>query len=398
MLAAMGIAEGIRRDLESSSWIRRMFEAGAQLRQSRGAENVFDLSLGNPVMEPPEEFKAELRRLAADPTPGAHRYMPNAGYPETRAAVARALADETGLPYEPEHVVMTVGAAGAINCALRAMCDPGDEVLVLAPYFAEYLFYPRNHGSIPVLVGCGDAFMPALDDLAAKITPRTKALLLNSPNNPSGAIYPEAVVRAVAETLEREGARQGTEVVILSDEPYRHIVFDGASVPFPQAHYWNVITATSHSKDLALPGERIGFAAVSPRMPNAAQVADALIFANRVLGFVNAPALMQRAAAVLQGVAVDIGGYQRKRDLVYEGLTNAGYELVKPQGAFYAFPKSPVEDEMRLVDALMERGVLVVPGRGFGMPGYFRVSFCMEESVLEGAMPSFADAARELRG
>ena len=398
MLAAMGVAEGIRRDLEGASWIRRMFEAGAELRRTRGAENVFDLSLGNPVMEPPEEFKAELRRLAADPAPGAHRYMPNAGYPETRAAVANALAAETGLPYEAAHVVMTVGAAGALNCALRALCDPGDEVLVLTPYFVEYLFYPRNHGAAPVLVACDDAFMPDLDDLAAKITPRTKALLLNSPNNPSGAVYSEAVVRAVAEVLAREGARHGTEVAIVSDEPYRHIVFDGIDAPYPQAHYPHVITATSHSKDLALPGERIGFAAVSPLMPDAALAEDALIFANRVLGFVNAPALMQRAAAVLQGVAVDIGGYQRKRDMVYEGLTGAGYELVKPQGAFYAFPKSPVPDEMRLVDALMERGVLVVPGRGFGMPGYFRVSFCMEESVLEGAMPAFADARRELRG
>ena len=394
----MGVSYGIRRDLAGASWIRRMFEAGAELRRTRGAENVFDLSLGNPVMEPPEEFKAELMRLAADPAPGAHRYMPNAGYQETRAAVAQALAAETGLPYGAEHVVMSVGAAGALNCALRALCDPGDEVLAFVPYFPEYLFYPRNHGAVPVLVGCDDGFMPDLDDLAAKITRRSKALLLNSPNNPSGVIYPDAVVRAVADILEREGARHGTEIVIVSDEPYRRIVFDGASVPFPQAHYPHVITATSHSKDLALPGERIGFAAVSPRMPDAGLTVDGLIFANRVLGFVNAPALMQRAAAALQGVAVDIGGYQRKRDLVYEGLTGAGYELVKPQGAFYAFPKSPVEDEMRLVDALMERGVLVVPGRGFGMPGHFRVSFCMEESVLEGAMPAFAEARRELGG
>ena len=328
----MSIASNVKRHMADSSWIRRMFELGIALKRERGEENVFDLSLGNPVMEPPEEFHAELLRLVQARTPGAHRYMPNAGYPETRAAVAASLADETGLPYGVEHILMTVGAGGGINVAVHALCDPGDEVIVFAPYFAEYLFYAANHGASAVVVGCGPGFTPDLAELESKMTPRTKAVLLNSPNNPSGAVYDEAFVAQLADVLERRGAELGTEVYLISDEPYRRIIFDGRRYAFPQLAYRRTITVTSHSKDLALPGERIGYLAVAPECPDAGELLDAFVFCSRVLGFVNAPALMQHVVSALQGVTIDVEDYRRKRDFLYDGLTQAGYRVFKPGG------------------------------------------------------------------
>jgi aspartate aminotransferase len=392
----MTIAESIRRHMADSSWIRRMFEIGITMKRERGEENVFDLSLGNPVMEPPPEFDRELRRLVNAPPPGMHRYMPNAGYTETRQAVAVALAAETGLAYEAAHVMMCVGAGGGINVALHALLDPGDEVLILAPFFAEYLFYAYNHQGVPVVVGCNHQFEPDLAELKAKITPRTKALLLNSPNNPSGAVYSAQIVAQVAEVLGRKAQELGTQPFIISDEPYRKLIFDGLTYPFPQHYYQRTITVTSHSKDLALPGERIGYVAVHPDYPDSAELMDAMIFCNRVLGFVNAPALMQHVVRTLQNVTVDVADYQRKRDFLYGHLTHQGYRVMKPQGAFYMFPESPMNDEMQIVEALQRHGVLVVPGRGFGLPGHFRISFCVEDRVLEGAVAGFAAVAQEL--
>jgi aspartate aminotransferase len=394
----VGIARNIREQMAGSSWIRRMFEQGIALKRERGEENVFDLSLGNPVAEPPAAFNAVLRRLVAEPGAGSHRYMPNAGYTETRAAVAAALAAETGLGYGPQHVVMTVGAGGALNVALHALCEPGDEVIILAPYFAEYLFYAANHGARPVVVPCGPDFIPDLDAIDKAITARTRVVLLNSPNNPSGAVYPAAFIEALAGVLERQGGVLGTEITLLSDEPYRRIIFEGQTYPFPQHAYTRTITATSHSKDLALPGERIGYLAVHPDYPGAGELADALVFCNRVLGFVNAPALMQRAVAELQGVSVDVADYQAKRDYLCGVLEEAGYALVRPGGAFYLFPRSPLADELVLVEALARHGVLVVPGRGFGMEGHFRISYCVPQQVLEGAAAGFRAAIAEVSG
>lgn len=394
----MGIARNIREQMAGSSWIRRMFEQGIALKRERGEENVFDLSLGNPVAEPPAAFNELMRRLVSEPVPGSHRYMPNAGYPQTRVAVAASLAAETGLGYGPQHVVMTVGAGGALNVALHALCEPGDEVIILAPFFAEYLFYAANHGAKPVVVPCGPDFIPDLAAIEKAIGPRTRVVLLNSPNNPSGAVYPASFVQALAAVLERRSAALGTQIYLLSDEPYRRIIFDGLDYPFPQHVYPLTITATSHSKDLALPGERIGYLAVHPDCPGAVELVDALVFCNRVLGFVNAPALMQRAVAGLQGVSVDVADYQAKRDYLCGVLEEAGYELVRPGGAFYLFPRSPVADELRLVEALARHGVLVVPGRGFGIEGYFRISYCVPQQVLEGAAPGFRAAMAELCG
>jgi aspartate aminotransferase len=392
----MPIASQIKQYMADSSWIRRMFELGITMKRERGEENVFDLSLGNPVMEPPAEFMAEMRRLMDELPAGSHRYMPNAGYVETRAAVASALAEETGLGYGAQHVMMTVGAGGGINAVLHALCEPDDEVIIFAPFFAEYLFYAANHGAKSVTVGCDAEFTPDLAELEAKITPRTKVVMVNSPNNPSGKVYTQEFTRDLGALLQRKGEELGTEIYLLSDEPYRKIIFDAQPYPFPQLAYDKTITVTSHSKDLALPGERIGYVAVHPDYAGGAELMDAFVFCNRVLGFVNAPALMQHAVRALQHVTVDVGDYQQKRDYLYDVLTEAGYRVFKPEGAFYMFPESPVEDEMQLVEALQRHGVLVVPGRGFGMPGYFRISFCVDQHVLEGAAPGFQAVAQEL--
>ena len=394
----MAIAADIQRAMEDSSWIRRMFELGIQLRQERGAENVFDLSLGNPIAEPPPQFLDELRSFAASDLPGAHRYMPNSGYAETRQAVADALAEETGLSYGADHIVMTVGAAAALNVVVHSLCDRDDEVVILAPYFAEYLFYATSHGAKPVVVGCDENFIPDLAELEDKLSARTKVVIVNSPNNPSGAMYPASLIEVLADLLRKKSAQFGSEIFLVSDEPYRKILFDEHAYPFPQLAYERTITVTSHAKDLALPGDRIGYIAVHPEYDDGGLLMDALIFCNRVLGFVNAPAIMQHLVRNLQTVTIDTTDYQQKRDYLYDVLASAGYEVRKPEGAFYMFPKSPVEDEMELVAALQRHGVLVVPGRGFGMEGYFRISYCVEQRELEGAAPGFAAAMSELTG
>ncbi len=392
----MTIAADVQRHMQDSSWIRRMFELGIQLKQERGEANVFDLSLGNPVVEPPAQFFDELRRFADHHAPGAHRYMPNNGYPDTRQAVADALSAETGLPYGPQHIVMTVGAAAALNIIIHALCDPGDEAIILAPYFGEYLFYALEHRAQPVVIPCDQNFTPDLEELERKLSPRTRLLILNSPNNPSGAMYSQSTIDAIAELLERKSAEFNTDIFLVSDEPYRKILFDNLQYPFPQQRYQRTITVTSHAKDLGLPGDRIGYLALHPHYEAGPALLDALVFCNRVLGFVNAPAIMQHLVRNLQNVTIDIADYQTKRDYLYNTLTDAGYNVRKPEGAFYMFPQSPVPDELQLVEALQRHGVLVVPGRGFGMPGHFRISYCVHQHDLEGAAPGFQAALQEL--
>ena len=336
----MAIAADIQRAMEDSSWIRRMFELGIQLRQERGAENVFDLSLGNPIAEPPPQFFDELRSFAASDVPGVHRYMPNSGYVDTRQAVADALFGETGLSYGPDHIVMTVGAAAALNVVIHSLCDRDDEVVILTPFFAEYLFYATNHAAKPVVVGCDDDFTPDLDELERKLSDRTKMVIVNSPNNPSGAMYPASLTESLADLLRRKSREFGTEIFLVSDEPYRKILFDEHLYPFPQLAYERTITVTSHAKDLALPGDRIGYIAVHPDYDDGGELMNALIFCNRVLGFVNAPAIMQHLVRNLQSVTIDTTDYQQKRDYLYDVLTSAGYEVRKPEGAFYMFPRS----------------------------------------------------------
>ncbi|MDP3063172.1 MAG: pyridoxal phosphate-dependent aminotransferase [Chloroflexota bacterium] len=392
----MAVAKKVRKFMEEGSWIRRMFEAGIALKRQHGERNVFDLSLGNPVVEPPEAFVRELLRLASHPLPGMHRYMPNAGYVETRQAVAQSLAEETGLPFTAGEVVMTCGAAGALNVTLKAILDPGDEVVIFSPYFVEYCYYVDNHGGVPVVVPAdGRTFQPDLAALEVALGPRTRAVLINSPNNPTGVVYGADLLRQMGELLRRNEARHGIETFLLSDEPYRKLLYDGLAYPHIFPHHVAAVVATSHSKDLALPGERIGYVAVSPRYQSRRELMDALVFCNRTLGFVNAPALMQHIVRALQGVTVDVAEYQRKRDYIYGRLVAMGYQVVKPQGAFYMFPRTPIEDDVAFVETLLEWNVLVVPGRGFGTPGYFRISYCLEDWTIEGALEGLRRAARK---
>jgi aspartate aminotransferase len=391
----MSVSQKVQGFMEQGGWIRRMFEAGIALKAQYGEDKVFDLSLGNPVVEPPEQFRQELRRLAQNPIKGMHRYMPNNGYPETRQAVADGLRAETGISFTRDDIVMTCGAAAALNVVLKTILNPGEEVIILSPYFVEYGYYVDNHNGVAVAVPTGPDFQPDLEAIEAAITPHTRAIIVNSPNNPSGVVYPTEKLQGLSDLLRRKQTEHGGEIFIISDEPYRRIIFDGLTYPQVFPHYENTIVVHSHAKDLALPGERIGYVAVNPVYPGRQELVNGLTFCNRTLGFVNAPALMQHVVRVLQGVTVDVADYQRKRDFLYGQLTEMGYSVVKPQGAFYLFPQSPIEDDVAFVDALQRWNVLTVPGRGFGTPGYFRISYCLEDRVLEGALEGFARSAQQ---
>ena len=391
----MAISKLARAQMQESSWIRRMFEEGMELKTIHGAENVFDLSLGNPLLEPPPEFKQALADIANEPDSGLHRYMPNPGFMETRAAVADAITEESGTRFAPSDIIMTVGAAGAINIALRALLDPGDEVIIIAPYFAEYIFYVQHANGVYREAKSMPDFTPDFDSLASLMNERTRAIIINSPNNPSGVIYPSAAIAQLSEIVQAAETRYGTEIYIITDEPYRKLIYTDTAYPFVFEHHPRTIVATSHSKDLGLAGERIGYLAVNPADPGKTDLLDASIFMLRTLGFVNAPAIMQRVVANLQHASVDISEYRRKRDIIYSGLTKIGYETNLPDGGFYLFPKSPLLDDTAFVDLLKSKLVLVVPGVGFGMGGYFRASYCVEDRILQGSLDGFAEAFKE---
>jgi len=374
-----------------------MFEEGVVLKQRYGEENVFDLSLGNPVMEPPPEFDRELKRLVEHPLPGMHRYMGNAGYNETRAAVAEQLSLETGIKFAMSNIVMTCGAAGALNVVLKTILNQGDEVIIFAPYFAEYVNYIDNHSGVVRVLPADEQFMPELDVLETTIGAKTRAVIINSPNNPSGVVYSEDLLHRLGEMLQKKEVQYGTKIFLISDEAYRKIIYDGLKYPSPLPHHRQSIIGTSHSKDLALPGERIGYIAIHPDCSQREELVDGFIFCNRTLGYVNAPALMQHIVRHLQPITVSVAEYQRKRDFLYERLIEMGYSVVKPQGAFYMFPKSPLEDDVAFVRALQQLKVMTVPGRGFGSPGYFRISYCVDDRTLEGSLAGFRKAAQECK-
>ncbi|MBW1710522.1 MAG: pyridoxal phosphate-dependent aminotransferase [Deltaproteobacteria bacterium] len=393
----MPVAEKIQGFIQRASWIREMFEAGDRLRAEVGPENVFDFSLGNPDVEPPVEFKNILQELAADKTPGLHGYMSNAGLPETRSAVAEYLSDEFGLNFSSDDVIMSVGAGGGLNVALKTILNPGDEVIVSSPYFVEYNFYIDNHGGEIKVVDTNPDFTLNLKNIEAAFTGKTRAVLINSPNNPTGVIYPEENIRDLSALLEGISSKVGRPVFLISDEPYRKIIYDGVVVPSVFAHYKHVISVTSYSKDLSLPGERIGFLAIHPEVPEKNLLLGGLILNTRIIGYVNAPVLMQRAVARLQGKSVDIGIYKRRRDIFVKGLKECDYDLIEPQGAFYLFPRSPIEDDVAFTREMQKENILVVPGSGFGKPGYFRLAYCVDEKMIEKALPGFKRVRERLK-
>lgn len=391
----MSISTKVNDCIESASWIRKMFEEGAALRQQYGADQVYDFSLGNPTMEPPKEFLEALKQLANNPVPGMHRYMNNAGYDETRAAVAEVVAEGCNQPVSAAQVVMTCGAGAALNVVLKTLLDPGDEVIILTPFFVEYKFYIDNQGGVPVTVATDENFQPDLVAIETAITAKTRAIIINSPNNPTGVIYPQQTMTALGELLKRKEQELKRPITVISDEPYARISFD-EQVPHTFSSIDNSVIVTSHSKDLALPGERIGYLVANPAMQDVELFMQGAIFCNRVLGFVNAPAMMQRLVTGLQHSSVDIEEYRYKRDVLYNKLTELGFEMVKPGGGFYLFPKSPLADEIEFVRLAQKHRILLVPGSGFGAPGYFRIAYCTDNDIIERSLPAWEKLAKEV--
>ena len=373
-----------------------MFEEGARLKEEHGKKNVYDFSLGNPNLKPPESFFKELKDIVNAPGAGDHGYMPNTGYPYVCQSVADYLSEEQQIRISGNEIVMTCGAAGGLNVILKAILEPGDEVITPAPYFVEYGFYADNHGGALVPAPTRPDFNLDLDAIAAAITGKTRAILINSPNNPTGQVYDKESLDKLGDLLKEQGEKLGRTVYLISDEPYRKIVYNGIKVPGIFACYNESILATSYSKDISIPGERIGFVAVNPGATFKEDLIGGMALANRILGFVNAPALMQRVVASLQGMSVDISAYARKRDLLCDGLAGCGYEFIRPAGAFYLFPKSPVPDDVKFVRTLQKELILAVPGSGFGGPGHFRLAFCVDDETIKNSIPGFKRAMESM--
>jgi aspartate aminotransferase len=385
----MSASEKIRASMDRSSWIRKMFEEGIERKAKFGAEHVFDFSLGNPDLEPPSSVGEILADLAKDTTPGTHAYMPNAGFVETRQAVADYLNTFNAARFTADEIVMTVGAGGGLNVVLKTILNPQEEVIISRPYFVEYNFYLDNHQGVPRVVSSRPDFSLNLDAISEAISEKTRAVLINSPNNPTGRVYRAEELEGLSEILTHYSAKFGEPIYLISDEPYRKILYDGISVPSVFDAYRESLVVTSFSKDLSLPGERIGYAAANPGISERPVILGGMVLCNRILGYVNAPALMQRLVRHLLEESVDISIYQRRRDLFCEGLEAAGYDFQKPEGAFYLFPRTPIDDDTEFVKALQEENILTVPGSGFGGPGHFRIAYCVDDRVIERSLPGF---------
>ncbi|HJM83347.1 MAG TPA: pyridoxal phosphate-dependent aminotransferase [Nitrospinota bacterium] len=387
----MPIAKEIAEMIEKSSWIRKMFDEGAMMKARLGDEAVCDFTLGNPFQEPSHRVINRLRELVLDDASGTHKYMQNAGFPWVREKIAEHLRIETDQSFTPNHLIMTVGAGGGLNVILRAICDPDDDVIITAPYFAEYIFYTANHRARAIVVETDEHFQLIPEKIKEAIGPKTRAVLLNSPNNPSGAVYPEEALAQLGEILREKSSEHNRPIFLIMDEPYRKLLYDGVKVPWVFGYYDQSMVVTSHSKDLNLPGERIGYVAVNPKDQHAEALINAMVLTNRILGFVNAPALFQRLVAELQAEECDMSIYKKNRDILVNGLSDIGYNVISPKGGFYLFPKSPDSDDEKFTEALKEKNILVVPGKGFGRAGYFRVAFCLSTDVCERALLGFRE-------
>ncbi len=388
----MAISDKMRLFAEKSSWIRKMFEEGARMKAAHGADNVCDFSLGNPDAPPPPQFNKVIQEIVQDDSPGVHAYMPNGGYPWVRQALAARMSIEQKITIDKGDTLMTCGAAGGLNVVMKTLLNPGEEVIILAPYFVEYGFYIDNHGGVSKTVKTDDDFNLDLGAIEAAISNKTKAIIINSPNNPCGQIYSEDSLAALGALLETASNSLGTTIYLISDEPYRKIVFDGHEVPSIFTAYTNSIVVSSYSKDLSLPGERIGYLAVHPNIEDKHNLLDGLTLANRILGFVNAPALMQRVVAELQDVTVDTTIYGRRKEIICSVLRDAGFTFTEPKGAFYVFPRTPLADDVKFVALLQEQKILAVPGVGFGSPGHMRIAFCVPDEVIVRSAEGFKRA------
>jgi aspartate aminotransferase len=390
----MPIAEKMVKMVEGMAMVKQMFEEGARLKGEHGPDNVFDFSLGNPDVPPPAEFKKVLKDLVNDDSLG-HGYTPNPGYPQVREAVADYLSKEHHVTLPPDMIVMTVGAAGALNDVLKALLNPGEEIMTPAPYFVGYQHYAFVANAVIKAVPTDASFHLDISAIENALGEKTRVLLINSPNNPTGAVYTAAELTALGDVLNRVSKKFGRRIYLVADEPYRKIAY-GVTVPSVFQAYPHTVAVSSYSKELSLAGERIGYLAVHPEAEDARLIAGAATVINTML-CVNAPSLLQLAVAQLQGVHVDVSIYRRRRDLLCQGLAEIGYEFNVPDGAFYLFPKSPIEDDVKFVNMLKEELILAVPGVGFDAPGYFRLSYAVPDATITGSMPGFKRAFDRLK-
>lgn len=383
--------------VQNNSVIRQMFEEGKALAEKYGAENVFDFSLGNPNVPAPKEVNEAIIDIVKNENPvKVHGYMSNAGFPETRKAIADNLNDRFGTSFGINNLIMTVGAGSALNVILKTMLDPGDEVICLAPYFVEYGNYIRNYDGVPVIISANPegGFMPRFDELEEKITPKTKALIINNPNNPTGVIYPEEVIKELTALMDKKQKEFGTVIYLISDEPYRELAYGGAEVPFLTKYYDNTIVGYSYSKSLSLPGERIGYIVIPDESHGAEEFIEAATIANRISGSVNAPSLAQLVIERCVDAKCEVGYYENNGKTLYNALTEMGFSCVEPKGAFYLWMKSPVPDEKEFVTKAKEFNILMVPGSSFAGPGYVRISYCVSFEQIERSIPKFKELAK----
>ena len=394
------IADKMKALVKNSSAIRAMFEEGKIMAAKYGAENVYDFSLGNPNVPAPVQVKEAIIEEAEREDPIVlHGYMSNAGYEDVRQAVAESINKKFDTAFSVKNIIMTVGAAGGLNVILKTLLNPGDEVIAIAPYFGEYNSYVSNFdGKLVVVSPNTETFQPNLTELEEKLTARTKAVIVNSPNNPTGVIYSEETIQAMAEILRKKQKEFGTDIYLISDEPYRELAYDGAEVPYLTKYYENAIIGYSFSKSLSLPGERIGYLVIPDEAADSEDVISAAGTATRILGYVNAPSLMQKAVAKCLDAQADVPYYDRNREDLYNGLKEMGFECIKPQGAFYLFMKSPVADEKVFCEAAKKQHILIVPGSSFACPGYVRIAYCVAHETIINSMPGFKALAEEFLG
>ena len=392
------ISKKMEHMVANSSAIRAMFEEGTRMAKEFGKENVYDFSLGNPNVPAPKAVKAAIAELLEVEDPLVlHGYTnSNAGYGEVRDCVAKSLNERFGTAFSAKNILMTVGAAGGLNVILKALLNPGDEVITFAPYFGEYRSYVDNYDGILVEISPNTVdFQPKLDEFEEKITEKTKAVIVNTPNNPTGVVYSEATIQKLAEILVKKQKEYQTEIYLISDEPYRELAYDGVEVPYLTKYYANTIVGYSYSKSLSLPGERIGYLVIPDEVKDSETLISAANVANRILGFVNAPTLQQKVVEKCIGEKTDISFYDRNRETLYNGLRELGYECIKPQGAFYLFMKSPVANEKEFVAKAKEYHILIVPGSSFACPGYVRLAYCTSYETIVNSLPKFAEMAKE---
>lgn len=383
--------------VENSSVIRKMFEEGNEMAKIYGAENIFDFSLGNPSVEPPKKVKEAIIDILNTESPNMiHGYMSNSGFDDVREAISESINKKFDTHFAKENILMTVGAAGGLNVIFKTLLDPGDEVITFAPYFGEYRSYVQNyHGKLIAIAPDTTSFQPDLSALEQTITEKTKAVLINTPNNPTGVVYSKETLTKMAEILCKKEKELHTSIYLISDEPYRELAYDGVEVPYITQFYHNSIVGYSYSKSLSLPGERIGYLVMPDELDDSEQIIAAANVANRILGFVNAPSLQQRVVARCLDEKVEVDVYNKNRELLYNKLTEYGYECVKPQGAFYLFVKILGDDEMKFVEAAKKHNILIVPGSTFGCAGYVRIAYCVDYDMILRALPGFKAVADE---